>query len=75
MRSGQLARGQRRLPLFQLGLRLTSPRPRRYLLNVKFNILNKQIYNMFPFPWCAPRRRPALGVVGLKKQLGSESRC
>jgi solute carrier family 35 protein E1 len=23
----------------------------RYLLNVKFNILNKQIYNIFPFPW------------------------
>jgi len=22
-----------------------------YLLNVKFNILNKQIYNIFPFPW------------------------
>jgi solute carrier family 35 protein E1 len=27
------------------------PRPRRYLLNVKFNVLNKQIYNFFPFPW------------------------
>lgn len=24
----------------------------RYMLNVKFNILNKQIYNFFPFPWC-----------------------
>ena len=23
----------------------------RYMLNVKFNILNKQIYNFFPYPW------------------------
>ncbi len=22
-------------------------------MNVKFNVLNKQIYNVFPFPWCA----------------------
>jgi hypothetical protein len=25
-------------------------------LNVRFNILNKQIYNLFPFPWCAGAR-------------------
>ena len=40
------------------------PAPRRYLLNVKFNILNKQIYNIFPFPWCAPGSGRRLGWFG-----------
>jgi hypothetical protein len=35
------------------------PHPRRYLLNVKFNILNKQIYNILPYPWCGAARSVA----------------
>ena len=31
------------------------------MLNVKFNVLNKQIYNVFPFPWC---------VLSLVSKLG-----
>jgi|APGre2960657423_1045063.scaffolds.fasta_scaffold43932_1 hypothetical protein len=32
------------------------------MLNVKFNILNKQIYNIFPFPWCVVEEVERLGV-------------
>jgi hypothetical protein len=35
-----------------------------YFLNVKFNILNKQVYNYFPFPWyVTPLMRPPSPVV------------
>ena len=55
-----------------------APRP-RYLLNVQFNILNKQIYNFFPFPWCvrsmsAPRSVPRRRVRRRDSSQPSSSR-
>lgn len=34
-----------------------------YFLNVKFNILNKQVYNYFPFPWFVSVIHLAAGLV------------
>jgi solute carrier family 35 protein E1 len=34
-----------------------------YMLNVKFNILNKQIYNIFPFPWFVSCIHLVVGVA------------
>jgi solute carrier family 35 protein E1 len=34
-----------------------------YFLNVQFNILNKQVYNYFPFPWFVSCIHLAAGLV------------
>lgn len=34
-----------------------------YLLNVKFNIINKQIYNYFPYPWFVSCVHLAVGLL------------
>ena len=36
---------------------------RRYFLNVQFNIINKQIYNYFPFPWFVSTVHLAVGLL------------
>jgi len=34
-----------------------------YFLNVQFNIVNKQIYNYFPFPWFVSAIHLAVGLL------------
>ena len=34
-----------------------------YFLNVQFNIINKQIYNYFPFPWFVSAIHLAVGLL------------
>jgi hypothetical protein len=36
---------------------------RRYYLNIQFNIINKQIYNYFPFPWFVSAVHLAVGLL------------
>ena len=34
-----------------------------YWLNIQFNIINKQIYNYFPFPWFVSAVHLAVGLL------------
>lgn len=49
--------------------RALTPPAARYALNVKFNVLNKQIYNLFPFPWRGCGAGPEAGVRLLNRPL------
>lgn len=45
-----------------------------YYLNIQFNIINKQIYNYFPYPWFVSAVHLAVGLLIMTFFLDDEAR-